>query len=348
QNLRSAETIGTSSFPERFVGSTSSFWGDLVSVNEINSPLGAGWGIAGLQKLVTTGLDIILVDGGGSHLLYRAKTLGEVGTFNTGADHRTPIATEFTSPPGHFATLSPIFQDVPNGSGFERKLIGYRQTQTDQAVSTFDANGNLQTVQDRNGNTTTYQYNAGGHLIGIVDPVGLATTFSYSGNRVSTITDPANRVTRLDYDAAGNLTRITNPDNTTRQWDYDGRHHMIGETDQRGNREETFYDLAGRAAGAVLKDGGKVTLKPSDVVGLFDPKLTSDWHTAPTANDNPFGFNVAEYIGPNGNVVSVQLDAMGQSLRSFDSLGSLSSTARNADNLVSETADAVGHVTQYT
>jgi hypothetical protein len=101
-NHRAAETIGTTAFPERFVGSTASFWGDIVSVNEISSPFGAGWGLAGFQKLVTTGLDVILVDGDGSQILYRTKTTGEVGTFNTGADQRTPIATSFTSPPAIF------------------------------------------------------------------------------------------------------------------------------------------------------------------------------------------------------------------------------------------------------
>jgi RHS repeat-associated protein len=347
QNHRPQETIGSTNFSERFVGSTSSFWGDLVSVNEISSPFGAGWGIAGFQKLVATGLDVILVDGDGSHLLYRANTTGEVGTFNTGADQRTPIATSFTSPPGHFATLTPLFQDVPSGSGFARQLTGYRQTLTDQTVSTFDATGKLLTVHDRNGNTTTYEYNVGGQLTRIVDPVGLATTFAYNGNRVSTITDPANRVTQLTYDAAGNLLRITNPDNTARQWDYDARHHMIGETDQRGNREETFYDFAGRAAGAVLKDGGKITLTPRDVLGLSDPHLTSDWHTAPTARDRTTALDNAQYVAPNGNVMVTQLDDMGQTLRSFDSLGALSSTARNAENQVIQTADALGHATQY-
>jgi RHS repeat-associated protein len=244
--------------------------------------------------------------------------------------------------------LTPLFQEVPSGSGFERKLTGYRETQTDHTVSTFDAKGNLLTVRDRNGNTTTYEYNTGGQLIRIVDPVGLITAFTYVNGKVATITDPANRVTQLAYDAAGNLTRITNPDGTTRQWDYDGRHHMTGETDQLGNREESFYDFAGRAASAVLKDGSKVSLKPSDVQGLFNPQLTSNWQTAPVARDNTLGFDFAEYTGPNGNVVRTLLDPMGQSLRSFDSLGSLSATTRNADNLVSTTTDALGHVTHYT
>jgi|CXWL01.1.fsa_nt_gi RHS repeat-associated protein len=346
-NHRPQETIGVTTLPERLVGSTTSFWGDIVTVNEVSSPFGAGWGMAGFQKLVTAGLDVILVDGDGSHLLYRANTTGEVGTFNTGADQRTPIATSFTAPPGHFATLIPLFQDVPSGSGFERILTGYRQTLTDQTVFTFDAGGKLLTVQDRNGNTTAYEYNAAGQLTRIVDPVGLATTFSYIGSRVSTITDPANRITSLSYDAAGNLIRITDPDATARQWDYDGRHHIIGETDQRGNREETFYDFAGRAASAVRKDGGKITLKPRDVLGLSNPQLTSNWQTAPVARDRTTSQDAAEYIAPNGNVMIAQLDDMGQALRSFDSLGQLSSVVRNTDNLVSETTDALGHVTHY-
>jgi YD repeat-containing protein len=111
--------------------------------------------------------------------------------------------------------------------------------------------------------------------------VGLETTFSYSGGKVSAITDPAGRITKLEYDSAGNLTRIEDPDGSARTWEYDSEHHIIAELDKRNSREETFYDFAGRALSATQKDRKSLKVAPVQVGGLYRPEETIDPFNAP-------------------------------------------------------------------
>ena len=52
----------------------------------------------------------------------------------------------------------------------------------------FQRTGPARSTRDRNGNQTQYLYDVAGRLTTIVDPVGLRTTFSYTGNLVTGIT----------------------------------------------------------------------------------------------------------------------------------------------------------------
>ena len=78
---------------------------------------------------------------------------------------------------------------------------------TDQMVYSFNADNKIASVSDRNGNTTQYIYNNEGNISTIIDPVGLETNFSYTNGLVTSISDPGDRETVLEYDTAGNLIR---------------------------------------------------------------------------------------------------------------------------------------------
>ena len=61
----------------------------------------------------------------------------------------------------------------------------------------FDSSGLQTSVTDRNGNQTTYAYDGSDRLMSTTDPVSRVTTFTYTGNLLSTITDPAGATTSL-------------------------------------------------------------------------------------------------------------------------------------------------------
>ena len=111
--------------------------------------------------------------------------------------------TGFQSPPGDDSTL------VENGDGT------FTHTVMDGTQINFNADGLQTSTVDRNGNTTHFAYDGGERLITLTDPVGLATSFSYGGGLLSSIRDPAGRVTRLEHDDAGNLTAISDADGTS-------------------------------------------------------------------------------------------------------------------------------------
>ena len=216
----------------------------------------------------------------------------------------------------------------------------------DQMVYQFDVENRLISVTDRNGNETRHVYNDAGQLTKIIDPVDLETTFGYTDNRVTTITDPTGRETTLEYDDKGNLERITDPDESRRTWEYDDAHHMRAETDKRGNREQTFYDFAGRADIAILKDGAEIDFDPVQVQGLYRPEETIDPLNAPVASqlsDAP----ESTYVDANGNTITYVLDQAGQTVSVSDEEGELPTVQRNENNLVERSTNARGNVTAF-
>src|SRR5262249_50328604 len=112
------------------IGSSTPMNGHFLLINSVNSPFGAGWGLAGLQQLVENpDGSILLIDGNGTEELCGAPA--------------TP-GGPYVSPPGNFSTL----QRQADGS--------FQLTEKDQTISTFNVQHNLTQVRDRNGNTTTY------------------------------------------------------------------------------------------------------------------------------------------------------------------------------------------------
>ena len=135
---------------------------------------------------------------------------------------------------------------------------------------TFDANGYLQTIADRNGNTTTYGYDANQLLTTITDPVGKVTQLTYTDGKLSSASDPAGRETGFEYDTSGNLIKVTYPDNSTRQFGYDENHLMTSQTDQRGFINTYQFNTAGQFTQSTQADGSVRSLTPAQSIGLVE------------------------------------------------------------------------------
>ena len=301
-----------------FVGSSSQIEGKILHVNSIDSAMGPGWGLAGLQELVENpDGSILLIDGDGSELLFTAPTDGS----NT-----------YGSPAGDFSTL-----EQADGT--------FTRTLPDGTVYRFNQDNQLSNMVSSNGNETGYLYNGAGQLEKIIDPASRETTFNYTNGKITAIIDPGDRTTILEYDSAGNLTRIIDPDGLARTFDYDEQHHIVSEIDKRGNREQTFYDFAGRASRAIRKDGTELMVAPVQVQGLYRPEETIDPLNAPVV----FMPGEAESFSADasGNVVQSTLDNAGQVVSSTDSSGFLPSVERNDENLVTERTNGRGRVTTY-
>jgi RHS repeat-associated protein len=315
--LRLAPARG--SVPAHFAGALQPRLDTLVSVNGIGSAFGSGWDLVGHQQLVEDpDGSVLLIDGGGSQLLFSPPP---------------HPGDPYVSPAGDFSTLVRL----PDGT--------FQRTLKDQTVCAFDDAGRLATVTDRNGNQTRYQYDLGDRLVAIVDPVGLETTFTYAAGQVA-ITDPAQRVTTLHLDDQGNLVAVTDPDGSERHWEYDGQHHLTAEIDKRGNRDQDFYDFAGRAVASHRADGSTVQIAPAQTHGLFPAGRTADPSTAPPAVGPATA--TSSVADPDGHVVTTTLDRFGQFQSATDEIGPVQSVTRNAQNLVAESIDARSHLTSYT
>ncbi|MBI3000281.1 MAG: hypothetical protein HYY46_17795, partial [Deltaproteobacteria bacterium] len=180
--------------------------GNVVVLNRKASPFGSGWALTDIQQLhAQADGSVLLTTGDGTARL-----------FSGGPD-------TFTSPQGDFSVLV----RNPNGT--------YTRTLKEGTKTNFNAQGLETSTVDRNGNTKSYSYDASGRLLTISDPVGLTSSFTYSGQKLQKITDPAGKETLFQHDAKGNLIRITNPDGSFVSYAYDDKGHAIQATDERGN-----------------------------------------------------------------------------------------------------------------
>ncbi|WP_282947687.1 DUF6531 domain-containing protein [Cellulomonas endometrii] len=193
--------------------------------------VGAGWSfdLGGRAQRFSDG-SVMVVRGDGASFVYEPDGAGG-----------------FTADPGNTSTL--------------REAAGGRLEQTDADgtrrvydTSDLEGIGELVSITDRTGNTTTLTYgvpdgdDAFVPLTAITDAAGQTIAVTNDGaGRVTGFTLPDGRTWRLGYDGAGDLTVITDPDGRTRTFTYDAAHQMLTATDRAGVRYlRNVYDGAGR------------------------------------------------------------------------------------------------------
>ena len=125
---------------------------------------------------------------------------------------------------------------------------GFRLRDQRGRVRTFDADGRLSSVEDRNGNAVAFVYDATDFLVSITDAAGRAVSFTKGADgRVAQMTDPAARVFGFDYSPEGELVGFTNPLGETLTFSYDSKSNLTAVIDPRGNTQESLtYDASGR------------------------------------------------------------------------------------------------------
>ncbi|HZQ28304.1 MAG TPA: DUF6531 domain-containing protein, partial [Acidimicrobiales bacterium] len=228
-----------------------------------------------------------------------------------------------------------------------------------QATQHYDANGNLDSSVDANGNGTSYTYDAAGQLLTVTRPdtttlrndywadgslhnqydgANQATTYAYDAlGRVTSVTDPLLRVTAYGYDPAGNLVTKKDPGGscsapvsgcTTRT--YDAANQLTSVTYSDGttpNVSGLQYDADGRRT--TMTDGTGTSVWAYDSLG----RLTTSTNGA--SSSLGYTYDIANrptglaYPGGTQNVT-----------RSYDDAGRLASLTDWSSRTTSFTYDA--------
>ncbi len=113
-------------------------------------------------------------------------------------------------------------------------------------VRTYDANDNLLTETDPEGNVKSFAYDLRGNQLTRTEG-GRTTTFTYNAcNQVLTEIDPATNLTKYDYDATGCLVRfVTNALNDITEYQYNPQGQVSDFIDANGVHWHWDYDSAG-------------------------------------------------------------------------------------------------------
>jgi RHS repeat-associated protein len=221
----------------------------------------------------------------------------------------------------------------------------YRLQEQNGTVVTFSANGNLNYVQDINGNQITTGY-TGGQLISLVHSNGDSFTLSYNNHgHISQLTDQAGRTTTYSYDASGEallsvtnaegtisytyetsegtasehaLRSITNPGGLQTLFDYDNQGRLIRQSRDGGAKLLTYtYDSAGEIIIA-------------DNAGFSSQLLVNDQGATgqiqdPLGQVTQFQYDVNGYltklVAPDNTVQTFTYDNRGNLLSSLDASG---------------------------
>ena len=226
----------------------------------------------------------------------------------------------------------------------------------------YDANGNLLSITDTNGQITTLVYStastptsvapSAGLLLTVTDPRRRSLSFTYNAQgNVATVTQPDGGVLGYAYDTNGNLVTVTYPDTKTRQYVYNEStltggtnlpNALTGDIDESGARLTSIgYNAQGQATMSTLPGGVDLTQV------VYNSGSTTSV-TYPTGAQATLSFVV-----PNGSVHASTVSApcgsgCGQpnAAATFDSNGYVASTTDFNGNVTAMTHDANGLLDQ--
>ncbi len=334
--------------------------GTLLVINRSQSEFGAGWALAGVERLHfgqpvgTSNGDILWVGGDGSAKLY-AKLNATTWVAPLGA-YRDTIAynagtTEYTRTLRHKIQVvyDAMGRHVRTINRMEQPTYFYWNTSTGKLDSvvvpptgqtgtryalTYDGNGNIDSIADPGGRALNVTVTSG-NTLAIRDPDLVTTTFTYAGTSGRMLTRTNRRGYRTRFEYANNL-RLT-------------KVHVPGGVTGADTSVTEFkpWDEKGLPGQAAVQDSAVYTK-------IFGPRLNVaddarfwvDKWGAPTKIVNAIGATtllvrgdttvpqlVTKVTFPNGRIGIMTYDARGNLLEGRDSTWHLGATARDSTRL---------------
>ena len=243
-----------------------------------------------------------------------------------------------------------------NRTEYDHDVAGNTETVTDRdgtpSVFEYDDEGNL-TRSDIGAASQTYTYDARGNRLTETDGNGNTITFTYNANdQVTSETDPLGNTTSYDYDAEGRVAGITDPGGAELNFTYDGNGNLTEQRDAGGNLIQGMTVDASGNPDTVTTAAG-TTLLDHDANGNIT-KLTQPNGVEIDYTYNALGQRTGEAVTrttPTGPVVdstTYAYDGNGNLTQITNALGDATQHEYDGNNRKTKTTDALLRETDFT
>jgi RHS repeat-associated protein len=206
-------------------------------------------------------------------------------------------------------------------------------------VYTLGAAGQLLSMSDPPGSTTSRSWDGSFNVTSETDALGKVTTYVYdTRGSLTSETDPLGHARSYTYDADNNLISMTDPRGKITTYTYDSRGNLLSETDPLGKRRTYAYDAYGQKVSEVDPRGNEPGANPADYATTFGYDVSGNL----TSVTNPLGNPTTYTYDPAGNQLT-KTDPLGHTMLStYDRLGNLLSVTDPAGNKSAFSYDRVG------
>src|SRR5258708_5958071 len=221
-------------------------------------------------------------DPNGNRLLYGYNG-ADLFTFQNAAGQQTRFG-DFS---GLLYQIYPPGQSTPIQFTYDgnARLIATTDQLAGQVQFQPDIPNQRQTVIDRNGNSTVYEYDGDGNITKATDALGHVTTSTYDGNdNKLSETNSFGKTSTYTYDGLGNRTSETDPLGHSTNYTFNGRKQPLTVADPNGNTSTNVYDSNGNLTST--KDPlGNTTANTYSSSGLLQSTTDALNHTTSFAYD---------------------------------------------------------------
>lgn len=211
---------------------------------------------------------------------------------------------------------------------------GFEFTSAQKVKGNFDSSGKLATLVYPGGVTVTFSY-TGDKLTRVTNGMGRTLTLSYTGDRITSVLDGTGRSVSFTYDTDGNLTSATDPLSKTTTYTYD----------EPGRMTKLYHPANPTTA---------IMTNVYDSLGRIKEQKDANLNTwtyyfaGPRSEEvNPVGKNRVLYFNHRGQPVK-DVNSLGEViLTEYDGLGRRSKVTYPEGNSEEYTYDAAGNVLSF-
>ena len=257
--------------------------------------------------------------GGCSNISGATGTTHVVGSGDIGDELRLVVTA--TSSAGSASIASATTETVLEGP-LQPRATNY----------SYDANGNVETVTEPNGNRTQYTYDADNEPIKVEAPNGAVTETEYDKagqvtaqtdankhttkyvrsllEEVTEVADPLGHKTKKEYDAAGNLKTLKDPKARTTTYTYDPGNRLTEVSYSDGKTPTVKYEYDKDGDRTAMTDGTGTSTYTYDQLDRLTE--SEDGHKDKTKYEYDLANEKIKITYPNGKAVSRAFDKAGR------------------------------------